>query len=332
MIFTTSFLSGGCDNGTQTIQIQDIVEFKWQADGNALFGLEQKYSTAPTSTQPGIQYTLVRFNSDGSLAQTYNISPKSRLDYSNSLFISGDGNIAVTQLEFDLYRFNTKTETLEKLQTQIHLITVSPDLHYAVGTSSPDIQPIKTVNVYDINTSPARLVSHFDAAGVDLKPGVWLNDGTFGISIIDSVGRHISIYDTAGTRKAIINGADLAFHNFVFFPQTNHLYVRKWSGSLSPVNQSVVKVDLTTMTNSSLINVAVENFDITQDENIIIYSAYDSSSSIHLKSRNLTSQNETSIATDILRIISLSPSEDKLAYVRGNANQNEIHVISFSKP
>src|SRR5436305_935217 len=112
-----SIIFFNCDSGTQSTQIQDIAEFEWQSDGSAIYGFQQSYIQTATSTAPAIGYTLSRFNTDGSLAQTYPVSPQSRPDFSHSLYVSADGSTAVTQLENDLYRYGLKNGVLEKLQT-----------------------------------------------------------------------------------------------------------------------------------------------------------------------------------------------------------------------
>src|SRR5437762_1874645 len=101
LLFLPFFLYG-CDSGTQSVSVQDIVELKWQPDGNALFGFMQTYVLTATSLQPDPAYSLVRFNSDGSLAQTYKSDAKAITDFSYNLYISPDGTSAVTQLDNDL--------------------------------------------------------------------------------------------------------------------------------------------------------------------------------------------------------------------------------------
>jgi hypothetical protein len=328
----TLLIFPGCDSGTQSTQIQDVAELEWQSDGSAIYGFQQNYIETQTSTIPALGYTLSRFNTDGSLAHAYPVFPQSRPDFSYSLYVSNDGSTAVTQLENDLYRYGLKSGVLEKLQTLFHLIVVSPDLHYAVGSPSPFIQPRKTIIIYDITASPIRIVKQFDVDNPAASSGVWLNNGNFAITIADSVGTHIDIFDTTstGTPLAIIGGAETQFHNVVFHPQTNQLYVRNHAGKTNDYN--VDRINLLTLARANILNFKVENFDVSQDEKVIVYSAYDSTNTISMKSRNLLSQQEMLVATDILRIISLSPANDKLAYIRGNVNHNEIHVIPFIKP
>ena len=339
IVFST-FLSG-CNSGTQNVQVQDIVELKWQSDGSAIFGYSQSYISTSTTVIPSPGYSIIRCNNDGSIAQTYNTTQLSRptdiatgtIDsYAPSLYLSSDGNTIVTQLEGDVYRFHPQTGALDKLLTQFHLITVSPDLRYAVVTNSPDNRPIKTVDVYDLNSSVARHVTNFDAK-VAISPGIWLNNGSFAITCNDTSGTNISIYDTTsiGPPLMIISGAETPFHNVVFNSNTNTLYVRNHGGHAT--DNFVDKINLTTKSRANMLNFAVTDFDVTRDENIIIYSAYDTSHNIHLKSRNLVSSNEISIADDIRLIVALSPMEDKIAYIRQrDANFSEIHVIPFIRP
>lgn len=341
-LYVTASLFSGCNSGTQNTQVQDVVELKWQADGNSIYGFLQSYTATNTSVNPSAGYTIVRFNSDGSLAETYNLDPKSRprdlvtgsLDsYTPSLFVSSDASTIVTQLDADLYRYHPKSGILEKLVTQFHLIVASPDLHYAIGTPSLDPQVIKTIIIYDLSASPVRIVHQFDIKGVAASSGIWLNNGLFGITCNDSVGAHISIFDTtsSGTPLSVIGGAEIAFHNAVFDSLTNELFFRNHGGKAT--DYFVDKVNLTTFSRGNILNFKVENFDVTRDESAIIYSAYDASSTIHMKTRNLQSSNELAIADDIRLIIALSPKEDKLAYIRQrDQNFNEVRVLAFTKP
>src|SRR5207244_3342365 len=107
----------GCDSGTQTTQIQDIAEMRWQSDGSAIIGFIQSFIETTTSTIPAIGYTVTRFNPDGSVAKSYPVAPESRPDFSYSLFLSNDGSFAVSELDYDLYRYGLKNGVLEKLQT-----------------------------------------------------------------------------------------------------------------------------------------------------------------------------------------------------------------------
>ncbi|MFI5263233.1 MAG: hypothetical protein ACHQM6_01820 [Candidatus Kapaibacterium sp.] len=319
----------GCDSTNQTTQVQDIAELRWEADGSALFGFIQSYTQTLTSVIPGIGYDIAKFGTDGSLTKTFTLDPKSVADYSTSLFLSSDGNTAVTQLEGDLYRYSLKTGSLEKLQQLFHLIVVSPDLHYAVGSPSPAIQHFKTIIVYDITASPLRIVTQFDLPKLVASSGIWLANGMFGITYSDSIGNHVSIFDTTGALRQTIGGAEILFHNVVYNPQTNDLFFRNRAGAFT--DGSVDKVNLTTLVRTNVLKDSVDNFDVTRDENVIIYSKYDGNE--ELISKNLQTGNTLQIANDIRLIITLSPAEDRLAYIRKRDDHfNEVHVIPFTRP
>jgi len=342
------FCAAGCDSGTQTTQNQDIGEIQWQSDGSAIFGYIQSYALNINTTQPPIAYSIAKFNTDGSLAQTYNSNgPASRPvdpitgqiteSYSPSIYLSPDGSQIVTQLENDLYRYNVKTNVLQKLDSLQHLITVSPDLHYTVSTNSPQIQPIKTIYIYDILNSPIRLVKKFDIDNVALEPGLWLaNTGMFAITCYDSTGAHVDIFDTTGSLRNIIGGAETAFHNVAYNTLANDIFLRNWAGKST--DQFLDKINLSSMTRTNILNFQVENFDITADEQVIIYSAKDTiNSTVHgnsMKIRNLQTLKELPqpLATDIMRYVVLSHSQDRVAYVRGDINFNQIQTISFARP
>src|SRR5438128_296090 len=99
LLFSALPYLSGCDTGTQTSQRQDIAEITWQADGNAIFGFIQAYTLTQNTGVPPLAYNIAKFNTDGSLAQTYKTDPKSRPDdllsgifgsYAPNLFVSSD--------------------------------------------------------------------------------------------------------------------------------------------------------------------------------------------------------------------------------------------------
>jgi len=346
LIFCICCIAAGCDSGSQTTQYQDVAEVKWQSDGSAIFGFIQSYALNINSSQPSVFYNIAKFNTDGSVNQIYNSNgPASRPvdalgqteSYSPSIYLSADGSTIITQLEYDLYKYSVRTNVLQKIDSLFHLILVSPDLHYAIGTTSPQIQPTKTILVFDINSSPIRQVRKFDVMGVSLSPGIWLNNGSFGITCSDSVGEHISIFDTnsVGIPIAVIPGAQTQFHNAVFNAATNDLFIRDHAGKTT--DYYLDKVNITSMARTTILNFQVDNFDVTNDEQVVIYAAKDTINSTtngsSIKSRNLQTLNEQTLAKDNLRYVVLSPAQNQLAYVSGSPTTfNEIHVIPFTKP
>ena len=345
------FIAAGCDSGSQNTQVQDISEIEWQSDGSAIYGFIQSYISTPNSPSPtnGV-YDIAKFDANGSLIQTYTNSFKSRQtdpasgyidSYAPALFLSSDASIIVTQLEGDLYRFHPATNTLEKLVTQFHLLVVSPDLHYAIGTPSPSDQPTKTLDGYDITSTPPRQIFHLPYVQIYAATigGIWLSGGTFGITLKDSVGTNIAIFDTTGALRTTIPGAGTAFHNGVYNKQTNDLFVLNHAGKLSPPDYSIDKINLTSLARTNVLNFAVENFDVTSDEQVIVYSASDTinqtSTGISLKSRNLQTLKELLVETDNVAYVVLSPANNRLAYLNGVAGpppQLNIHVIPFTRP
>jgi hypothetical protein len=342
------FLSAGCDSSSQNVQVQDISEIEWQSDGSGIYGFLQSYISTVNTSTPVTGYDIAKFDASGSLIHTYTNSVKSRPydpatgevdSYAPILFLSQDGNTIVTQFEGDFYRFKPATNTLEKLITQFHLIVVSPDLHYAIGTPSPSQYPTKTLDGYDISSSPPRQIFHLPYVSLAVSiTGIWLSGGMFGVTLKDSVGTNIAIYDTTGVVRMSIPGAETAFHNTVYNAAANDLFVQNHAGKTSPPDYSVDKINLTSSVRTNILNFAVENFDVTSDEQSIVYSANDSvhqtKNGISLKIRNLqTSQEAASpLATDNMAYVILSPIADKLAYLSGDINFKQIRVIPFTRP
>ncbi|MEI8135048.1 MAG: hypothetical protein WCH46_08265 [bacterium] len=340
LFFVVSFGVYGCDTPVQSTSYQDVGEFRWQADGSAIFGFYQSFTVSQNAISlPSIAYDIARFNPDGSLNHLYKNDAKSRpIDpasgdiesYAPAIYVSGDGSTIVAQLENDLYRYSTQTNILVKVETGFHLIAVSPDLKYALGCTSPGNRPHKTIKVLDITGAASRTVTNFDVDELVLEPGLWLSGGTFAFSCRDSAGAHINIYDTTGTLSSVVGAANLPFHNCQYNSGTGNLFVTNWSGGAS--NHFIEKINLATKSRSVIFAQKAANFVVTNDEQTIVYTMYDSTSTLHFRSRNLSTLAERELPSDVFRIASLSPAEDKLAYVSGNETVNQIRVIPFVRP
>ena len=334
LLFVVTF--AGCSAVNTTTDIQDIVELQWQADGSALYGFIQKTTITSYDTYyPQALYNIVKFNTDGSVQKIFSTDQKAVNDFSYSQYISADGSNIVTQLGIDLYEFNTNSGAQTKITSQFHLIVASPDLHYVVGSYSPATRPIKTLTVLDVSKSPFRIIKEFDVASVFPAPGVWLSDNNFGITITDSMGYHIAIFDTTGSNTLTIGGAKATFHNTKYFPTTKTLYFQNFATRAN--DNTVDKYNFTTKLRATAIAASIESFDITKDEGMVAYTYYrlntDSSYTRQLIFKNLESLQEKVVATDNLSIVSLSPNGDKLAYVqKRDVNFNQLSVIPVIRP
>ncbi|MBS1904619.1 MAG: hypothetical protein JSS75_13000 [Bacteroidetes bacterium] len=330
-------LLSGCDNISSTVDVQDIVELRWQHDGGAIYGLIQKYTLTQYQTGPTAAYNLARFNSDGSLNKTISCDQSAVPDVSYSVFTTPDNSLVATQLGGDLYTINPSTNAYTKRYLQFHLYAVSPDLHYAIGSISPSNRTIRTVVVVDLQTGSAatRTVTSFDVSNLQQQPGLWLGNGQFALTLRDSAGSQVVIYDTTGTLRTTLGGASTAFHNAVYVASTNALYLRNQSGKTT--DYSVDKVDLNTMARATVVPIDVESFDISADEGLLVYNHYDlnsdSTKTLAMYARNLHTGVEKQLTRDVLSLVALSPAADRVAYIHArDVNYNEVYTMTVTRP
>lgn len=330
-----SVFMAGCDNITTTTDIQDVVELKWRHDGNGIFGLIQKLTLSQYQTIPSANYNPCAFNTDGSLNKTISCDQSASTDISYSIFSTPDDSKIAAQLGGDLYTIDPSSGSFAKRYLQFHLLTMSPDLHYAVGSISPSNRLIKTILVIDISGSTSREVTRFDISNMQQQPGAWLSNGRFGITLRDSAGSNIAIYDTTGVLRSTIPGASTAFHNSIFFPTTNDLYFRNQAGKTN--DYSVDKINLTSMQRANVVPLDVESFDVSTDQGLMVYNRYalnsDSTKTLTMYAKNLLNGNEQKLTNDVLSLVALSPVSDRVAYVHArNGNYNEVFTMTVTRP
>lgn len=310
-----------CENPATLDQGQIISEVSWKPDGSGILSLIQRYNASPTVSSPIEGYDLYRIGGDGSLGDPYSAPAKAISDFSFAIFQSQDGKRATLQLGNNVYRIDLNSGAATQLVGSYHLIAMSPDEKYLIGSHSPAGQPIKTISIYDVSATPARLVKGFDIHVANSR-GVFFADNTFGITVIDSIGTNITIFDTMGTARDTIADAATISHNFVYHPTTGSLFFRNGANN-------IVKVNMTTFSRQTIVPASVTNFDITADENFIIYNQYQGSK-LQMVKREVASGNESLLTDDILWGVFLSPNDDKVAYIRAaNVNFHEIKVMPF---
>jgi hypothetical protein len=76
---------------------------------------------------------------------------------------------------------------------------------------------------------------------------------------------------------------------------------------------------------------SVQNFDVTADESVVVYSILETDKGVMYK-YVVSSDSETQLTDDVLAGANLSPVEDKLSYIHFVVvNQYDVKVIPFSK-
>ncbi len=329
---------GGCGYTNSITEVQNIVELNWKQDGTAIYGFIQKTSFNDAQTSPLTEaFDFCSFKSDGSLNKAYPADQQAINDFSFATFIDQNASQVITQLGADLYRIDLNSGAYTKLTELFHLLAVSPDLHYAVGSHSPANRPRKTITILDITQSPVQVVGEFDdSTGLTATSGLWLSGQTFALTEKDSTGNNISIYDFTGNLVKRIGGASAPFHISKYIPSTNTIYFVNRSGNIL-TDGTISKVNLSTNERQSVLVDSAENFDISPDEQFITFTSYrantDGTITLKLYIRNIATGAQIELASDPLRYTVFSPAADRIAYIRKRDQYfNEVRVITATRP
>lgn len=319
-----SVIVSSCSEVIPLNQFQDIAEVCWKRDGNGMLTHLERANGDNGGFLAGI-YSLYDLTSDGSLSNNYHSDENTFAGFSFTIFLSDDGKKAVTQMGlYDVYEVDLESKIASKRIDDLQLIAVSSDCKYVVGTFSPPRQPVKTVTIYDISTTAPRKMHQFDVAGIKNNRGIWL-DSSFAIAVTDSVGYHIEVFDTSGMLKQKIANADISNHNIHFDRQSKNLYFRNNVGNV--VRQNVISDARSTVIAKN----TVQNFDVTNDETILVYSILETDKGVLYK-HTLSSGDDIALASDVLAGAYLSPREDKVAYISLlHINNQVVKVVSFNK-
>jgi hypothetical protein len=320
-----ALLLASCDSIVSSdAEVQYVADVEWRPSGSSLLGFVQFFVATVTNPDPGELFKVTRIDATGKIGASFETEEVASNNYYygivKKLFPSSDDATVIAQLGRNIYRINLATGTDERIIIDFHLATVSGDGRFVVGTHSQQAVLQKSIYVYDVSVEPIRLVSRFDVDSLSSLPGVWLNDGKFAVTVNDSAGRHIDVYDTMGTLQHRVGGAATPPHNTDFIAQSNHLYFRADDGSIG-------MLDLSTGSESQPIHFQVQNFDITQDEKFLYYT---STINGPLNRHDLVTEEETQIADKVFWGVFLSPDEKKVAYVyEKKVNFQEVKVLDL---
>lgn len=325
ILFLALVLSS-CDSGLSTDQeVQYVGDVQWRVNSSAMLGFVQFFVSTPTNPDPGRIFEINHIDAAGTIGASINTTEPA---YDNfyygillNLFPLSDDQHVMAQLGRNLYRINIATGDEKRIIPDLHLIAVSPDGRFVVGTHSQQNLLLKSVYVYEIIGDAAREIVRFQVDTLSSLPGVWLNDGKFAVTVNDSlVGRnHIDIYDTTGALLHQVSAASTPAHNAEFIAATNHLYFKADDGSVG-------MLDLTTGFLNQPIHFTVQNFDMSKDEKYMYYS---SGINGQLKRHELATGTETELATNVFWGAFLSPDEKKIAYVHERkVNFQEVKVVN----
>lgn len=326
LLASLAFVYAGCDTPTPLNPYQDFGESVWLPDNSTLLLYIQQADLDNATTLPNPAYSLAEMNTSATITKQYNTPEKSFIDFGHTtIFTDPAGTQAVTEMGINIYRVHLASGASEEVISSLHLIMVSDDCNIVIGTKSPPLQPIKTVWIYDIS-SGNRIVNKFDVSNINTNRGIWLGGGRFAIGIIDSVGTHITIFDTTGKMLDVIPNASISNNNFAYFPAANVLYFRN--------NDShVEKINLSNHGRTMILPFKTDNFAVTKDESTIIYNVFNGTvSTAIMRKRNIATSTDTQLVDDAYSRVYLSPNEDKIAYLHSkDLYFLEMKFIPFSK-
>jgi hypothetical protein len=332
LLLLTTVVSS-CSEVNPLNQFQDIAEVQWKADGSGMLSLLERANGDIGETLSGA-YSPYILNSDGGIQGDISTDMISTPDMSYyTLFMNDDGKSAIAQLnkivgttiKYYVCRIDHSTGQIDTVLPDLHLIASSPDGKYLVGSYSPPRATIKTVTLFDISGVSPRKITQFDVDGIDYNRGIFLSDGSFGVAVADSIGKHINIYDTTGALLQTIANAGISGHNIHFNSNSKNIYFRNNDGNL--IKQNIVSDARATIIAKN----SVQNFDVAKDESVLVYSILEMGKGLLYK-HSIGSGTDTQLADDVVAGAYLSPLEDKVAYkYHIEINHQGVKVIPFSK-
>src|SRR5687768_17378369 len=165
ILFLALVLSS-CDSGLSSDQEnQDIREVQWRANGSAMVGFVQYFVATATNPIPDPIFELNHIDATGKIGASF---PTAEPAYDNfyygiqlSLFPTSDDQSVIAQLGRNLYRVNIASGDDTRIIPDFHLLTVSADGRFIVGTHSQQNLKLKSVFVYDVSADSARQIVRF---------------------------------------------------------------------------------------------------------------------------------------------------------------------------
>ena len=313
----------GCSSNQVVIDAQAIADATWKPDGSGMLALVEQANQADLAAGGSAvpqMFSVYPVDASGSIGADLGAPGTVNSGAVTTMFISSDGNTGLTALGIDIYRYDIRANTWSDLIHDAYLMGASPDLKYVVI-----IERTAIVKVYDISSSPVRLVSqittvHFDNA----QRALWLENGQFSLGFLDSTTRpYLRVYDTTGVEKVALSDAAAPFHSSAFAPGSHEMFIRTSAGGIDRIN-------VLTYDRVNVVSANVSSMDVTRDGKGIAYILNEAGEPIHIQ--NVANGHQTTTGDNAIAVM-IAPAGDKLAYIHFVDNYNEdIKVTGLSIP
>jgi hypothetical protein len=316
----------GCD--TQPTDLaQSVAEVTWRPNESGMLALVDQTTQSAIDLSTTTTYSLYNVGADGGIGQPVNAPQQAGNGYPPILYLSKDGNTAITQLGTDIYRIDLPGNIATDIIQNTNLLMVSPDFKYLLSTENSTGYPSKLCTIYDISVNPIRRVQQFTAVGVTNGRGLWLENGLFALTHNDTIGFHVNVYDTTGTTVSQIPNAEAAFHASAFSPLSHDLFVRT-------NNEGIDKINLQTGVRTSVITQdSVGSMDASANGALIVYSSNSFARSFNLYEVNVAdTSKKAEIGQNAIAVV-IAPNADRAAVIHYVDTYNsDINTVSVSVP
>ncbi|GEM_PF-2353686 len=309
----------GCDSSTNSTIAQQVDDITWMPDGSSLIAYVRKtsYSAIDNSQYTGVN--VYRVNLDGSLGNaiisTDQVVPSDPY-YTSILPISPDGKQALAQFGSNIYKIDLSGGSANNIIQNTYLFGASPDLRYALTTTSSAQVTSKLLVLYDLSSSPIRMLSPSQTRlGVVSAHPVWVDSGRYALTIYDSTDSfgahfHVGIYDTAGNVARTIPNAAVPPHASAYATLSHDLFVQNQNLGLDKINLQTGKRSTIIATDT------VESMDASPDGSLVVYisGSQAAGTSYPATAVNVANGHTASIGSGYYSV-KISPNGQKAAYI-----------------
>lgn len=318
----------GCDTSSTEVTSTDVENAVWLPNESGMLAYIEKEYLSELDGSESLGDNLYTANSGGGIGNSINpndVAPYTVAGggiYWNApiLFLSSDGNTAITQFGTDIFSITLSNGNITDIIQNTALLGVSPDMKYAITTTSEAPPAAQIITVWNLTTTPISYVGTPKTVPKLISNRVlWLNNDQFAVTIQDSVNAngiyydHVQTYDINGNSILTIPNGDVSFSAGAFAPDSNWLFVRNFALGIDRIKLATGARDTIVASDT------VESVDVSADGTLVVYSVGgNSATTYNLIAVNVEDGKRVSITNGISKPI-LSPQKDKIACINSGA-------------